>query len=256
MTQSALPFIDVPCHGERLALHHERAVHWRARRTLFVADMHLGKEEVFGRMGVPIPHGPSVGNLATLARLVGDTGAERLCVLGDFMHAAPTPGERWLAALSAFLDAHATLEVEVVAGNHDRASGRSLIDSRVRWIDGSVHEAPFVLRHEPGDDPRGYVLAGHLHPVYRLGGSGRRGASLRAPAFWFRRRGAVLPAFGAFTGGEAIRPVRGERVFLAGPDCVVPVHGDEGDGADESGRDEGRDSAADFPRRPVRLGRE
>ena len=217
------------CVGERLELHHERAVHWVARRTLLVADVHLGKEAVFGRFGVAIPHGPSEGDLGRLAALIAATGVERLCILGDFMHAAPSPGERWLGALSAFLDAHAALAVEVVAGNHDRIGGRALVDARVRWIEGSVHEGPFVLQHEPGEDARGYVLAGHVHPACRIGG-GRRGESLRAPAFWFRRRGAVLPAFGAFTGGETIRPTRGERVFLAGPDCVVPVFGaDEGD---------------------------
>lgn len=225
--------LEILCHGERLALHAERAVHWPARRTLFVADVHLGKEDVFGRFGVPIPHGPSEGDLARLAALVRATGVERLCVLGDFMHDAPRAGERWLDALVAFLDAHAALAVEVIAGNHDRdvdrrVDGRPLVDPRVRWFAGDVVDGPFVLRHEPTEDPRGYVLAGHVHPACRLGG-GRRGETLRAPAFWFRRRSAILPAFGAFTGGETIRPARGERVFVAGPDCVVDVFGVDDD---------------------------
>ena len=220
---------EILCVGERLVLLHERAVYWPARRTLLAADVHLGKEAVFARLGVAIPHGPSDDDLARLAALVAATGAERLCVLGDFMHAAPHPSERWLASLGAFLDAHAALAVEVVAGNHDAPGGRGLVDARVRWIEDSAHEGPFVLRHEPGEDARGYVLAGHLHPVCRVGG-GRRGDSLRAPAFWFRTRGAVLPAFGAFTGGLSVRPERGERLYLAGPDCVVPVHGGTGGG--------------------------
>ena len=214
--------VEIACQGERLVLHPERAVHWPARRTLLVADVHLGKEDAFGRRGVAIPRGPSEGDLERLAALVAATGAERLCVLGDFMHAVPRADEPWLAALAAFLDGHASLAVEVVAGNHDRAAGRPLVDGRVRWIDGSVREGPFVLRHEPGEDARGYVLAGHVHPACRIGG-GRRGESLRAPVFWFRERGAVLPAFGAFTGGETVRPARGERVYLAAHGCVVPL---------------------------------
>ena len=227
MSVSPSDTAELLCHGERLVLHPERAVHWRAARTLLVADLHLGKEDVFGRRGIAIPHGPSEGNLDTLAALVAATAAERLCVLGDFMHDAPREGERWLDALGDFLDAHRALAVEVVAGNHDRVAGRARVDPRVRWIEGSVHEGPFVLQHEPGTDPRGYVLAGHVHPACRIGG-GRRGDALRAPAFWFREHGAVLPAFGAFTGGETIRPARGERVFLAAPDCVVPVFGEAG----------------------------
>jgi len=225
MTALPGPSVETTCRGERLALHARRAVHWIARRTLFVADVHLGKEAVFGRLGVPIPHGPSEGDLDRLAGLVSSTGAERLCILGDFMHDAPLAGERWLGALTAFLDDHATLAVEVVAGNHDRVAGRPLVDPRIRWIEGSVVDGPFVLRHEPGEDPRGYVLAGHVHPAFRIGG-GRRGESLRAPAYWFREHCAVLPAFGAFTGGETIRAAPGERVFVVGPDCVVPVFGE------------------------------
>ena len=224
MTRSPSPTTELRCHGERLALHHERAVHWIARRTLLVADVHLGKEEVFGRLGVGVPHGPSEHDLARLAALVAETGAERLCILGDFMHDAPRPEERWLGALSRFLDAHAALAVEVVAGNHDQRGGRALVDSRVRWHEGIVRDGPFVLRHVPEDDEEGYVLAGHLHPAGRVGG-GRSGDSVRAPAFWFRAAHAVLPAFGAFTGGVNVRPGRGERLFLAGPDCVVSVFG-------------------------------
>ena len=222
--------VEIACQDERLVLHPERAVHWRARRTLFVADVHLGKEDAFGRQGIAIPRGSSEGDLGRLAALVAATGAERLCVLGDFMHAAPRADESWLAALAAFLDGHASLAVEVVVGNHDRVAGRPLVDGRVRWIEGSVHEGPFVLRHEPGEDARGYVLAGHLHPACRVGG--RRGRdSLRAPAFWFRRRHAVLPAFGSFTGGETIRAERGDRLFLAAPDGVVPLFDAEADAA-------------------------
>ena len=179
---------------------------------------------MFGRLGVAVPHGPSERDLARLAALVAETRAERLCILGDFMHDAPHPEERWLGALSDFLDAHASLAVEVVAGNHDRHGGRALVDARVRWHEGSVRDGPFVLRHEPMDDEGGYVLAGHLHPACRVGG-GRGGDSMRAPAFWFRPGHAVLPAFGTFTGGMNVRPTRGERVFLVGPDCVVPVYG-------------------------------
>ena len=80
--------------GERLELHPERAVHWPARRTLFVADVHLGKEHVFGRRGIPIPGGISAAQLARLAALVARTAAERLVVLGDLMHDAPTDRAR------------------------------------------------------------------------------------------------------------------------------------------------------------------
>ena len=207
--------------GERLTLHPERAVHWPARRTLLVADLHLGKEHAFGRRGIAIPAGPSEAGLARLARLIAATGVERLAVLGDLMHDAPDGPESWLGALSGVLDTHRSLAVEVCAGNHDRPEAHAALDARLTWLAEPVVDGPFVLRHHPRDDPRGHVLAGHLHPVHRVGRA--RGAGLRLPAFWLRPGHAVLPAFGEFTGGLAVRPERGDRLWVAGPERVVRV---------------------------------
>ena len=76
-----------------------------------------------------------------------------------------------------------------------------------------------MLRHHPGDDARGYGLAGHLHPAWRLPGR----SAPRLPAFWARAGHMVLPAFGDFTGGMGIRPDAGDRIWVAGPERVVPV---------------------------------
>jgi hypothetical protein len=33
----------------------------------------------------------------------------------------------------------------------------------------------------------------------------------------------ILPAFGAFTGGKAVAPARGDRIFVVAGDAVLPV---------------------------------
>ena len=66
------------------------------------------------------------------------------------------------------------------------------------------------------------MLAGHLHPAYRVTG---RNDSVRLPCFWFGVRVGVLPAFGDFTGGKAIAPQPGDRVFVAAGDAVMAVPG-------------------------------
>ena len=207
--------------GEAVTLHPDRALGWPARSTLFVADVHLGKEHVFGRAGIPVPGGVSERALERLARLVATTGVERLVVLGDLMHDTPGEGESWLGALSGFLDAHGSLTVEVCAGNHDRVEARPRLDPRLRWLDEPRADGPFVLRHHPADDPRGHVLAGHVHPVWRL--DRRRGDGPRLPAFWTRPGHTVLPAFGEFTGGHRVERGDGDRVWVAGPERVVAV---------------------------------
>jgi hypothetical protein len=46
---------------------------------------------------------------------------------------------------------------------------------------------------------------------------------MRLPCFWFTTQFAVLPAFGAFTGMQAVRPATDERVFVATPEQVFEL---------------------------------
>lgn len=211
--------LAIECAGETLLLHHERAVYWPRRRTLLVADVHLGKEWAFGRAGLAVPAGATDSDLARLDRLVRRFGAGELLVLGDFTHAPPGDEDRWLDRVGDWLDT-LPAEVSIVAGNHDRPATRHRLDRRIRWHAECRVEPPFVLQHEPEPDPRGYGLGGHLHPAVRIRGAGDR---LRLPVFLFREEHAVLPAFGSFTGGQNVRPARGDRLYAVTPDAVIAV---------------------------------
>lgn len=213
----------ISCAGEALVLDADRAAFWPRRATLVVGDVHLGKESVFGRHGLAVPGGVTDDDLARLARLVAAHRAERLVVLGDLVHAAPSDGARWPELVTRWLDDHTALDVVVVAGNHDRPAVREALDPRLTWSAAPVAETPFVFTHEPGPHPDGYALGGHLHPVVKLGG--KRGDRLRCPAFWFRADHAVFPAFGAFTGGLAVEPAAGERVVVVGDGDLLELPG-------------------------------
>ncbi|MCE7981398.1 MAG: hypothetical protein DYG89_09420 [Caldilinea sp. CFX5] len=81
---------------------------------------------------------------------------------------------------------------------------------------------PFgVLNHKPLMPANGYALAGHLHPAVQLTGKGKQ--VLKLPCFWFGERYGVLPAFGDFIDQGAIRPQRGDRVFVVAEDKVLAV---------------------------------
>ena len=208
--------------GEQFLLHPQRALYWPAQQTLFVADVHAGKEQAFARHGIAIPAGISESTLQRLFRLAADSACQRLIVLGDFMHTTPSVRENWLQQLSTLLDRHSQLSMEVIAGNHDRETGRTLIDSRLLWHASSLMLEGLALHHEPCEDTRGFVLSGHLHPAYRFG-TARRGG-IRAPVFWFRKHSAVLPAFGEFTGGMIIEPdAKDDTIYITGPDCVMQI---------------------------------
>ena len=114
--------LTLDLRGTPLVLMPERAVFEPATGTLFVADMHLGKSAVFRARGLPVPHGTSAATLDRLATAVRRSGATRLVVLGDFLHARESQAPSTMAALAAWREAHPTLDALVVEGNHDRHS--------------------------------------------------------------------------------------------------------------------------------------
>lgn len=227
MNAFAAQCLAVTHADKHFLLHPERVMYWPAQRILFAADIHVGKEHVFARHGIAIPGGISESTLKRLFTLANDSGAQRLIVLGDFMHNIPTASEGWLVQLTQLIDQFSHIAVEVVAGNHDREAGRDVTDERLTWHASSLSLDGLVLYHEPCTDSCGYVLCGHLHPAWRIGRT-RRG-SIRAPVFWFQEHCAVLPAFGEFTGGVIIEPdAKLDSLYMTGPDCVIKVPAESG----------------------------
>jgi metallophosphoesterase superfamily enzyme len=115
-----------------------------------------------------------------------------------------------------------SVQILVIAGNHDRGAPRPW--KTIGWREEELLEPPFRFRHEaldrPGSDSA-FTVSGHIHPVVRLGSI--RTSGLRVPVFWQRAGGLVLPSFGAFTGGFAIRPTYGEHLFAVGPTAVTQL---------------------------------
>jgi DNA ligase-associated metallophosphoesterase len=204
--------------GESLLLHAERALIWPARRTLFIADLCLGKDEVFRQSGIATPEGGTMGDLRRIDRLVAAHALTSIVLLGDFLHAAPRSAPRYLQTFSEWRQSHGALEFIVVAGNQDRrAAGRELVDV-VQWHVNDWQVGPFVCRHRPAVSSEGYVLSGHLHPVFKLSGSVRERA--RVPVCWVQPGCAVLPSFGSFTGGGDIEPAGEDELYAFAGDRV------------------------------------
>ena len=206
--------------GEVLELLPERAVWWPSQRAMLVTDVHLGKDQVFRRNGIAVPAGPTTADLDALGDLLTRFRPDRLVILGDLVHAPPTPRDTWAAELHRWREAHAHVNVQLVRGNHDRRIERWL----TRWrIDHDPEPTLGCIRlaHEPPRASRHPVLSGHLHPVVKLR-DGRRG-TLRMPCFWFTGSIGVLPSFGGFTGGMVIEPDSRDGLFGVAPGRVLPL---------------------------------
>ncbi|TFL15351.1 ligase-associated DNA damage response endonuclease PdeM [Pusillimonas caeni] len=190
--------LDVRMAGEPLVALAERALYWPARRRLVIADLHLGKEHVFRRAGIAVPHGVTQDDLQRLSQLLGSTGALSLWIVGDLLHGPSAPAG-WKDAWRAWRQRHEAVDVAVLAGNHDRWLARAGLDVRLL---GEVHsDGPFLFRHVPRQDPGGkHVIAGHVHPKARVSGLPRSW-----PVFWMKEGVTVLPAFSEFTGGHLVK---------------------------------------------------
>jgi uncharacterized protein len=215
----------MPCEldiaSEHLVLLEERALYWPRAETLFIADVHLGKAAAFRASSIPIPDGTTGDDLGRLSQALERTGARRLVLLGDLLHARKGRVESTFAEITAWRSNYPQLEIQLVRGNHDLRAGDPPAEWNMKCADAPVLMPPFVLQHEPLESKEGYTLAGHLHPGVRLMGSARQEIAL--PCFWFGSRIGVLPAFSAFTGLALIRPHTGDRVFVIVEDEVIAV---------------------------------
>ena len=190
--------VTIEWAGETLLLLPQRAVWWERQRTLFIADPHFGKAAAFRHAGIPVPETLHSDDLARLDEILRTRGAQRLVILGDFLHARSGRSDATLGALAAWRARLADLEIVLVLGNHDRRAGAPPSDLHIQCVAGPWPLPPFHCCHEPQEIADAFVLAGHLHPAFRL--SERIGSALRGPCFVFGPRLAVLPAFGDFTG--------------------------------------------------------
>ena len=192
----------------------EGALWWAAQSTLIVSDLHLEKGASYARGGQFLPPYDSTATLARVERLVREKRPRQVISLGDSFHrrdsAARLSGDMVarIRALTAQVDWH------WVEGNHDPDPPEHLGGTPCK----TLHLGRLVFRHEPSGE-KGEV-AGHLHPVARLAGRGKR---LRRRCFVSDGNALILPAMGAFTGGlnvteqpfaDVLSPNR--QVFLLG----------------------------------------
>jgi len=205
---------------QALQLLPQRALWWPAQQRLLVADVHLGKDQLFRQRGIAVPEGAVHSDLQRLQTLLQAFPTASLTVLGDLVHARPRSNDRWVQQLLDWLQQIGPARVQVVLGNHDRHMA-SLLDQWQIAHHARLDVAGLQLRHAP-DELSAAGIAGHLHPGTRLRAAGQ---SLRLPVFWQRGEQLVLPAFGRFTGLMDVRRAdcrhAGQRLYLVQDDIAV-----------------------------------
>ena len=180
--------------GVELAADIAGALYWPEQRLLLVADLHLEKGSSFAVRGSLLPPYDTDQTLSLLAAVVARYAPAHVVALGDSFHDR-RGGSRLSAEHRAQLSAlQQGRGWTWITGNHD--------PDPMEGIGGtfapSLAVGPLTFRHiSTPDGPEGEI-AGHLHPVARIGPSRRR---------CFISNGArmIMPAFGAYAGGLNVR---------------------------------------------------
>ena len=209
--------------GQELWLLPEAAAWHADTRTLFIADLHLGKSATFRARGLPVPSGTTHENLQRLSALVLRHAAQRVVFLGDLLHSRHAQRAAAIAPLHAWRAAHAALRCVLVRGNHDSHAGDPPPALGFEVVDEPwpvAGAAGLVACHHPQRAAAGTVLAGHWHPAVTLRGPARD--HQRLACFCLIDGLLVLPAFGAFTGSSPQSPPAGSVCYPVGGDRVWP----------------------------------
>jgi DNA ligase-associated metallophosphoesterase len=206
--------------NEDLALFPERALFWKAKEILMIADLHFGKINHFRKAGIPVPTKANDKNLEVLLFLIQSVQPKRVIFLGDLFHSHYN--EEW-EMVREFIRSFPEISFELVIGNHDILSENQYKRSNLKLHFETLIDDPFILSHHPLENipPDLYNLAGHIHPGVQLLGKGKQAVML--PCFYFTERQGILPAFGSFTGLARIRPKKNDQIYALVDNSVLKI---------------------------------
>lgn len=203
----ALERLDIEWGGETLSLDPRRAVIRAGGRDVIIADPHLGKDGP-ARNAIDVVH----DDLARLASIVDEVGAQRVIVLGDLLHAE---GDREaMKPLGAWVAERPDLETLFIAGSREELSPPATWGVRVQR--GGLVDGGLELVGAPPKITRGAVVTGGMHPGASVGED-------PVHCFWARDDALALPAFGSSAAIRAVRLDAGGQLYACVGSRVRPA---------------------------------
>jgi len=204
------------------------------KKTLVIAELHLGLEYQLYKSGVTIP---SQGERfrETLEKLVEQTGAKILIIVGDIKHKVPGSTIREDKEIPKFLNnIKEKIKVVLVKGNHDDrieeiipegvkiCSSRGLKLGRYGFFHGHAWPSKKLMNCD-------YLFMGHIHPaiefkdqfgyrsVLHVWLKGELNKELIKKKFKIKKTGKlmtiILPTFNNILGGVAVNKIAKEKVI-------------------------------------------
>jgi uncharacterized protein len=213
---SVVPSSTLEIAGVHMLADLSGALFWQEQRLLVVSDLHLEKGSSFAMRGVLLPPYDTIATLGRLAAVIARHDPRMVIALGDSFHDRAAHERLSATDRDALSAMQARRDWIWISGNHD-----PVLPSDLGGVVASeVAIGPIVFRHEPTGAAG--EIAGHLHPKARVA---TRGRSMERRCFASDGERAVMPAFGAYTGGLSIRDAAFKKIFGA-PGFMAHVLGD------------------------------
>ena len=199
-------------------LHPSGAAYWVEKKTLLLADVHLGKVAHFRKNGIAVPRKAEGVFYEKITLLLNEFEVERILFLGDLFHSFQN--NEW-HLFSAWVKKQQS-ELILIEGNHDVIPASQFEQIGLQVIDYFLEEA-FYFSHFPTEKTTHFVFCGHVHPGVKLKGNGLQ--QMKMPCFFQSQNQLILPAFGAFTGLHLLSPKAGDHVYVTTGKEVMEIEG-------------------------------
>lgn len=191
-----------------------------ASGNLILSDCHFGKTTHFRKNALPLPERAMQKDFDRLEAIVSKLNPSKIVFLGDLFH---SHANREWDLLSEFLYTRIKCRCTLVLGNHD-ILGKTHYEQagfELKMLDsiGSVS-----LIHDLTDKTEEVIfsISGHLHPGYRIKGTGRQQFSL--PCFYVGEKDLIMPAFGSLTGLSILeKKQKTDRIFCFTSNSIFEV---------------------------------
>ena len=197
---------EITIGGVDLVVDPAGALYWPSEGLLVVADMHLEKGSSFARRGVFLPPYDTAATLARLGQLIARYAPRCVIALGDNFHDGGGADRLADSDRDHIRALQRGRDWIWITGNHDPDPAEG-IGGR---FPASLAVGELTFRHEPTAKAEDGEIAGHLHPMARVT---QRGRTVSRRCFASNGQQAVMPAFGAYTGGLNIRHHAFAEVF-------------------------------------------
>lgn len=212
--------LEIEIQNQLFNLLPEKAIYWKEKEYLLIADLHLGKAAHFRKSGIQVPLQVEFENLSRLQEIFLAFELKGVFFLGDLFHSESNHIWNEFARL---IKQFSNINFNLIVGNHDILTASDYQKLGINIHLETYEEDAFIFSHDAIESIQEgkFLFHGHIHPGISL----KSGPKLKTtlPCFYKEKKRLILPAFGAFTGLFTMPVNKKSEVFVIANNDVVSL---------------------------------